>query len=87
MAAPWESKRRFGFIARTHAYLLAKGFRQIRVRAGDEPKTAFATPWGMFHHLVMTVGSASAAAHMQSVGNAMIDGNAEALPEFLYLLW
>ena len=57
------------------------------MRAGDEPKTAFATPWGMFHHLVMTVGSASAAAHMQSVGNAMIDGNAEALPEFLYLLW
>lgn len=61
---------------------LAKGFQQIRVRAGDEPKTAFATPWGLYHHLVMTMGSANAAAHMQSVGNAMIEGDAEALPEF-----
>lgn len=40
-------------------------FNLLRVAAGDEWKTAFRTPWGLFEYLVMPFGLANAPANFE----------------------
>ncbi|KAG9767324.1 hypothetical protein KCU88_g7470, partial [Aureobasidium melanogenum] len=44
---------------------LIEAYYLVRLREGDEPKTAFKTPWGLWEYLVMPFGLCNAAATFQ----------------------
>ena len=52
---------------------LASGFFQIRMKAGDEHKTAFKTPIGLFHYRVMPQGLRNAPATFQRAMNSLLN--------------
>ena len=61
---------------------MTKAFNQARVRDGDEHKTAILTPFGLFESCVMELGMLNSSAHWQGLGDAIIRGDAAALPRY-----
>lgn len=59
-----------------------KSFNQSRIREGDEHKSAFITPHGLWESLVMELGMKNSAPHKQGLGDAIIRGDAAALPRY-----
>jgi deoxyuridine 5'-triphosphate nucleotidohydrolase len=51
---------------------LASGYYQVRVKKGDEPKTAFNTPFGHFEFLVMPMGMTNAPATFMTLMNQVL---------------
>ena len=62
---------------------LREAFRLLRIRAGDEWKTAFQTPFGLFEFLVMPFGLCNAPASFQSYVDRALQGLEDELVAYL----
>jgi hypothetical protein len=50
---------------------LRSGYRQIKIRAEDKPKTAFTMRYGLYEYLVMSFGLMNALAHFMYLINSV----------------
>jgi hypothetical protein len=60
---------------------LHSGYRQIKIRAEDIPKTAFTTRYGLYEYLVISFGLTNAPVHFMYLMNYIF------MPELDKFLW